>query len=331
MGPCRVVLAAASGFFRALFTGAWHQHQQECVPGSPLSPTCGGGGGLQRFKLSGVDSASLRLLLHALYSKRLPLTAEGAAEEVPLLLAASNYLEVGTPRACIGLPAPVVSTQRRCGLHAAAATASSSSSSAQLAGYSAHCLPAAIEDAAQALLPLTDCGCACTCLCPWLPACCVLQVLPIKQACCQYLRSELSLQTVACTLALAAAHDCSDLLADAVSAPLCVHVVGAGVPAVVWQMRETWNVVPGVAGHLLDGCARGAGDELWTLPLSSSLISTLIPHASRLILHPSFLFSTACRAASLRGTSPSCSNPRRPPASQPCLPTCWPACSAAMA
>jgi hypothetical protein len=133
MGPCRVVLAAASGFFRALFTGAWHQHQQECVPGSPLSPT-GGGGGLQRFKLSGVDSASLRLLLHALYSKRLPLTAEGAAEEVPLLLAASNYLEVGTPRACIGLPAPVVSAQCRCGgLQAAAATASSSSA-AQLAG-----------------------------------------------------------------------------------------------------------------------------------------------------------------------------------------------------
>jgi hypothetical protein len=57
----------------------------------------------------------------------------------------------------------------------------------------------------------------------------VLQVLPIKQACCQYLRSELSLQTVACTLALAAAQDCSDLLADAVSAPLCGGCVWLGL------------------------------------------------------------------------------------------------------
>jgi hypothetical protein len=105
--------------------------------------------------------------------------------------------------------------------------------------------PAAIEYAAHALLLLTDCGCARTRLHPWLPVCCVPQVLPIKQACCQYLRSELSLQTVACTLALATAHDCADLLADAVSVPLCVHVLAAGVPAVVWRMRETRHVVPG--------------------------------------------------------------------------------------
>lgn len=45
------------------------------------------------------------------------------------------------------------------------------------------------------------------------------QVLPVKEACCQYLRSQLSLETVAATLSLAAAHDCADLLADAVRPP----------------------------------------------------------------------------------------------------------------
>lgn len=151
----RVVLAASSRFFKALFTGTWHdqqqqqqQHgyQQQLAPASSSSSgiSCGSTftssgsssanrSGLQQWKLSGVDSPSLQLLLHAIYSKRLPLTAEAAAEEVALLLSASNYLEV----------------------------------------------------------------------------------LPVKHACCQYLRSHLSLQTVAETLALAAAHDCHELLADA--------------------------------------------------------------------------------------------------------------------
>lgn len=50
---------------------------------------------MERWTLSGVDGPSLQLLLHAIYSRRLPLTAEGAAQDVPRLLAASNYLEVG--------------------------------------------------------------------------------------------------------------------------------------------------------------------------------------------------------------------------------------------
>ena len=41
-------------------------------------------------------------------------------------------------------------------------------------------------------------------------------MLPVKAACCRLLRGQLSLETVAHTLALAAAHDCADLLADAV-------------------------------------------------------------------------------------------------------------------
>lgn len=130
------MLAASSGFFRVLFAGAWR-----------LEPPRHGTG-LPRWTLGGVDGAALQLLLHAVYSRRLPLTAEGAAEEVPALLAASNYLEV----------------------------------------------------------------------------------LPVKEACCAYLRSQLSLESVAETLALAAAHDCADLLADAVRLPgciACLHVLPA--------------------------------------------------------------------------------------------------------
>lgn len=78
---CRVVLAAASRFFRALFTGHWQQAAQP-------------GGGPAPVVLSGLDGDSLRLLLHAIYSRRLPLTAEGAEEEAALLLGAANYLEV---------------------------------------------------------------------------------------------------------------------------------------------------------------------------------------------------------------------------------------------
>lgn len=76
------MLAAASRFFRALFAGHWAQQAQQPA------------GRLQPVALSGVDGASLQLLLHAIYSKRLPLTAEGAAEEAAMLLGAANYLEV---------------------------------------------------------------------------------------------------------------------------------------------------------------------------------------------------------------------------------------------
>lgn len=44
-----------------------------------------------------------------------------------------------------------------------------------------------------------------------------LQVLPVKAAVCEFLRSKLTLHTVANTLALAAANDCFELLEDAVS------------------------------------------------------------------------------------------------------------------
>ncbi|KAL4427686.1 hypothetical protein ABPG75_001775 [Micractinium tetrahymenae] len=120
VGAHRVVLAAASRFFRALFTGHWQQAAQQ-------------GGGPQQVALSGVDGESLQLLLHAIYSRRLPLTAEGAAEDAAMLLGAANYLEV----------------------------------------------------------------------------------LPVKAAVCEFLRAKLTLQTVADTLALAAANDCLELLEDA--------------------------------------------------------------------------------------------------------------------
>lgn len=131
---CSIVLAAASGFFRALFTGAWQPDGlQPPTPGPPGAGR-GAGAGLPRWRLSGVDGGALQLLLHAVYSRRLPLTGDACGEEVAALLAASNYLEV----------------------------------------------------------------------------------LPVKEACCALLRSHLSLETAAQTLALAAAHDCADLLADAV-------------------------------------------------------------------------------------------------------------------
>lgn len=125
----RIILAASSGFFRALLCGAWRQQQEGCGPAAPAPQRPG----VERWTLSGVDGPSLQLLLAAIYSKRLPLTADGVSQDIPRLLAASNYLEV----------------------------------------------------------------------------------LPVKEACCQYLRSQLSLETVAATLSLAAAHDCTDLLADA--------------------------------------------------------------------------------------------------------------------
>lgn len=49
----RVVLASASAFFRALFTGMWRQQHP------PLS------GGLPRFTLTGVDGASLQVCCRA--------------------------------------------------------------------------------------------------------------------------------------------------------------------------------------------------------------------------------------------------------------------------
>ncbi len=53
----------------------------------------------------------------------------------------------------------------------------------------------------------------------------------MKEACCQYLRSQLCLDTVAATLSLAAAHDCADLLADAVRRTHAQHACS------VWQTR----------------------------------------------------------------------------------------------
>jgi hypothetical protein len=148
-----VVLAACSPFFKALFTGAWRDQEQQ-----QQSPTSG----LPRWSLRGVDGASLHLLLHAIYSKRLPVTGESAADDVALLLAASNYLEV----------------------------------------------------------------------------------LPVKAACCQFLRSQLSLETVAETLSLAAAHDCAELGADAVrdaAAPLQALMLAANVSGASYCCRLSLN------------------------------------------------------------------------------------------
>jgi hypothetical protein len=147
---CRIVLAACSRFFRALFAGAWHSSG----PSQPAPR-----GGLPRWSLSGVDGASLQLLLHAVYSKRLPLTGDDGAGEVALLLAAANYLEV----------------------------------------------------------------------------------LPVKEACCQLLRSRLSLASVAETLALAAAHDCAELAEEAVGG--CAAARGGGRSG-VHQMSGSWTPPP---------------------------------------------------------------------------------------
>ena len=75
----RVVLAAASPFFRALFAGAGcaMREGQQGGAGSPV-------------RLSGVDGPALRGLLACVYEQR----AAVDAESVEALLAASNYLDV---------------------------------------------------------------------------------------------------------------------------------------------------------------------------------------------------------------------------------------------
>lgn len=185
--PCRIILAASSGFFRALLCGAWRQQQEGCGPAAPAPQRPG----VERWTLSGVDGPSLQLLLAAIYSKRLPLTADGVSQDIPRLLAASNYLEVGAGR---GRSAPF-----RLGL--------------ALAAWRLARLLSLYARAAH--------------ICLLWPSLVSLQVLPVKEACCQYLRSQLSLETVAATLSLAAAHDCTDLLADAVRR-WHVHALEAG-------------------------------------------------------------------------------------------------------
>ncbi len=172
---CRVVLAAASRFFRALFTGHWQQAAQR-------------GGGPAPVVLSGLDGDSLRLLLHAIYSRRLPLTAEGAEEEAALLLGAANYLEVrggSCALSCFCAARSLPYSSHPCCCHTRVS-----------------CIPACINSAPA----LTRRGA------PAAPP----QVLPVKAAVCEFLRSKLTLQTVASTLALAAANDCLELLEDAV-------------------------------------------------------------------------------------------------------------------
>jgi len=71
----KIVLAASSGFFRALFSGAGLQFRD-------------GGGGV--VDLGGVDSASLSLLLAAVYGRGVEITAAN----VESLLSTANQLEV---------------------------------------------------------------------------------------------------------------------------------------------------------------------------------------------------------------------------------------------
>ena len=58
-----------------------------------------------------MDGPSLQLLLAAIYSKRLPLTADGVSQDIPRLLAASNYLEVGAGRGRIALFHPCLASR----------------------------------------------------------------------------------------------------------------------------------------------------------------------------------------------------------------------------
>lgn len=76
-----------------------------------------------------------------------------------------------------------------------------------------------------------------------------LQVLPVKAAVCEFLRSKLTLQTVAQTLALAAANDCIELLEDA---------VGGNTAA---------------CGRVADGCAPGRGCRLALAWLATAWLS----------------------------------------------------------
>jgi len=80
----RVVLAAASGFFRALFVGSGRQMREGAEDSKPIC-------------LTGVDEASLRALLKAVYSD--PVASDQLSNDTVLpLLAASSYLSVESVR-----------------------------------------------------------------------------------------------------------------------------------------------------------------------------------------------------------------------------------------
>lgn len=81
----RVVLAASSGFFRALFVGSGRQMREGLAEDS--KPIC----------LTGVDEASLRALLKVVYSN--PVTSDQLSNDTVLpLLAAASYLSVESVR-----------------------------------------------------------------------------------------------------------------------------------------------------------------------------------------------------------------------------------------
>lgn len=78
----RIVLAAASPFFRALFVGSGRTMREGAEEGSVID-------------LPGVEEAELRVLLKAVYSNS---AADIDARSVALLLAAASYLSVAAVR-----------------------------------------------------------------------------------------------------------------------------------------------------------------------------------------------------------------------------------------
>lgn len=75
----RIVLAAVSPFFRAMFVGSGRTMRE---------------GGSSVIDLPGLDEASLRLLLRSIYQDKPDVTEDS----VPSLLAAASYLSVGPVR-----------------------------------------------------------------------------------------------------------------------------------------------------------------------------------------------------------------------------------------
>jgi hypothetical protein len=82
----RIVLAAHSGFFRALFVGSGRQMREGTEDSKPIC-------------LTGVDESSLRALLKAVYSSSPNATANELNNDTVLpLLAAASYLSVESVR-----------------------------------------------------------------------------------------------------------------------------------------------------------------------------------------------------------------------------------------
>ncbi len=81
----RVVLAASSGFFRALFVGSGRQMREGAEDSKPIC-------------LTGVDEASLRALLKAVYSNSSTSSDQLNNDTVLPLLAAASYLSVESVR-----------------------------------------------------------------------------------------------------------------------------------------------------------------------------------------------------------------------------------------